>query len=761
MRICGQQFNSETIQRIQSTVEQDPLISRGKLSRQVCEWLDWRSPNGKFCEVGCRKVLLEIDRRGLIQLPKISKASYFQQGTSREPVEVEGVAELNCSLSELGNIEIIPVPNRYSKLSSIWNDLMDRYHYLGRGPLCGAQIRYLVKSEFGWVGGLSFSSASFRLKDRDEWIGWSEAARHENLQYVICNSRFLIIPTVRVPNLASHVLSQSINRLCDDWLERYNYKPVLLETFIDPQRFAGTCYKAANWLCVGETSGRRACQRNEQNGAGKKIYMYSLESDWQSRLCREAVIELGSKPRPENPVDWVEEEFGTVDFYDNRLQERLYIITRDFFSQPGTLIPQACNGSIARAKASYRFFSNKLVNMDMLLKPHIESTAERIKEHRVVLAVQDTTSLNYTAHFNTEGLGPIGTAKDKSVGLILHDTLAFTVDGTPLGLLDVQCWARDPNDKGKKYLRHDLPIEEKESIKWLNSYRAVLVVQKLCPDTTLVSVGDREADIYELFYEATKDKESPEMLVRAERTRNRKVDDEYLWDKMFSEPVSGYQEVYIPGKGSRKARTAKLEIRFSQVTLKPPKGKKLPPIELWAVYAREIEYPPDLKDPLEWMLLTTIKVSTFEDATEKLEWYTRRWGIEVYHRTLKSGCRIEDRRLNNADRIESCLAIDMVIAWRIFLLTMMGRETPEVPCDIFLKEEEWKVLYTYVNKTTELPENPPTLQEAVRMIASLGGFLGRKSDKEPGTTTLWRGLQRLDDMVQFYRVLQGNQRAGP
>jgi len=192
MRICGQQFNSETIQRIQSTVEQDPLISRGKLSRQVCKWLDWRSPNGKLCEVGCRKALLEIDRRGLIQLPKISKASYFQQGTSREPVEVEGVAELNCSLSELGNIEIIPVPNRYSKLSSIWNDLMDRYHYLGRGPLCGAQIRYLVKSEFGWVGGLSFSSASFRLKDRDEWIGWSEAARHENLQYVICNSRFLI-----------------------------------------------------------------------------------------------------------------------------------------------------------------------------------------------------------------------------------------------------------------------------------------------------------------------------------------------------------------------------------------------------------------------------------------------------------------------------------------------------------------------------------------------------------------------------------------
>ena len=455
------------------------------------------------------------------------------------------------------------------------------------------------------------------------------------------------------------------------------------------------------------------------------------------------------------------EEFGTVEFFDHRLKDRLHIIARDFFARPGALVPQACNGSIAKSKAAYRFFDNRRVNMGELLKSHIETTAQRIKDHDIILAVQDTTILNYTAHQKTEGLGPINTKEDKAMGLIMHNTMAFSVDGTPLGLLDAQCWARDLDKQGKSKKRKELSISEKESIKWLKSYRAVPEVQKLCPDTVFISVGDREADIYELFYEAALDHDGPELLVRADKGRKRKVEEEYLWDKMRSRAVSGFCDVFIPRKGSRLERTAKLEIRFSQITLAPPRGKKLPPIELYAVYAHEIDYPSELTEPLEWMLLTTVEVSNFDDAEKRLKWYTRRWGIEVYHRTLKSGCRIEDRRLDNAEDIETCLAIDMVVAWRIFFLNMQGRKTPDLPCDRFLKEDEWKVLYVYVNNTTELPEKPPTLREAVRMIASLGGFLGRKSDKEPGTTTLWRGLQRLDDIMAFYRITKPLQRAGP
>ncbi len=766
MRLCGQRFTPEMIRRIAVTVESEPSISRRSLSRRVCEWLDWRAPNGKLREVSCRKALLELNRHGQVKLPEPARVPGFEGGSS-EHKEPPVVPEVRCSLSELGKVELIPVSSRYSKASGIWNALMEGYHYLGRGPLCGAQIRYLVRSAVkGWVGGLSFSSATWRLKSRDEWIGWSEGARRANLERVVCNSRFLILPTVEVANLASHVLSLNVSRLSEDWLERYGYEPVLCETFVDSQRYAGTCYRAANWVHVGQTAGLREGFSNGKVSTGKKeIYMYPLRRDWKEIVCREPEQPITIRLPIEEATDWAEEEFGSVEMYDERLSVRLCTLARDFFSQPGVLVPQACSGSEAKTKAAYRFFNNKRVDMKTLLKSHVEATARRVREHEVVLAVQDTTTLNYTAHPSTEGLGPINTKKDAGMGLILHDTMAFSEQGTPLGLLDVQCWARDEEDAGKSAKRYELPIEEKESIKWLNSYRAVNEVQRLCPKTMLVSVGDREADIHELFHEAEQTQSGPKLLIRAERSRNRKLEppeQSYLWEKMATEPVAGHSEVSIPRRGSRAARTARLEVRYAQVSLRAPKRTKLPPVKMWAVHALEVDHGPLVKEPLEWMLLTTVGVSSFEQATERLRWYTLRWGIEVYHRTIKSGCRIKDRQLNNADRLESCLAIDLVVAWRIYCLAKQGRETPNIPCDLFLSESEWTVLCAVIRRE-EPPEKPPPLREAVRMVASLGGFLGRKGDGEPGTTTLWRGLQRLEGMVIGYQAAQlfHRQRDGP
>jgi len=196
-----------------------------------------------------------------------------------------------------------------------------------------------------------------------------------------------------------------------------------------------------------------------------------------------------------------------------------------------------------------------------------------------------------------------------------------------------------------------------------------------------------------------------------------------------------------------------VEIRYARVALTPPKEfASEGPIELWAVYVVEVEAPEGIRS-LEWMLLSTVEVGSFEDAQERVEWYSGRWGIEVYHRTLKSGCRIEDRQLGTADRLESCLAVDMVVAWRVYHLTMLGRETPEVPCTVFFKDVEWKALCCYKSKTAKPPEHPPTLSEAIRMVASMGGHLGRKGDGFPGTQTLWRGLQRLDTATEMYVIL--------
>jgi hypothetical protein len=442
---------------------------------------------------------------------------------------------------------------------------------------------------------------------------------------------------------------------------------------------------------------------------------------------------------------------GTVRLYDNRLKQRLYKIAQDFYGQPQAGIPEAC-GCKARTMGAYRLFHNPKVTMDVVLKAHKEATLERIKAERIVLAPQDTTTLNYSTHPMTEGLGPIRNTDDTFMGLLLHDTLAFTEEGTPLGILDAQCWARDPQDRGKRYRRHDLPIEQKESMKWLRSFRKVAELQKLCPDTLMVSIGDRESDLYELFVEAVQDPRGPGLLVRAEKSRNRKVEEQFLWEFMGHQDVAGSLKIHVPRRGSRKARDAWVDLRFAEVELKAPsRSGSVPAVRVWAVYILE-QASDEVDSPIEWMLLTTVEVKTFEDAQKRVEWYSGRWGIEVYHRTLKSGCRIKDRQLGTADRLETCLGIDMVVAWRIYHLTMLGRETPELPCTVFFKDIEWKALCCYVNKTPVTPKKPPSLREAMFMVGAIGGHLGRKSDGFPGTQTLWRGLQRLETATEMYAI---------
>jgi len=648
---------------------------------------------------------------------------------------------------------------------------MEQHHYLGAGPLIGAQVRYLIRSETaGVLGGLSFSAATKRLKCRDKWIGWSDRERGAHLKKVVCNSRLLICPWVRVPNLASRALGLALKRLPEDWHKRYGYEPLLVETFVDSQRFKGTCYQAANWKLIGETAGREEGFPNGKKPAGKKqIYVRPLLKGCKVMLCEKPHEPLVIRGRAADAQDWADEEFGGAQIFEGRLRTRLSTLARDFFNQPGQPIPLACEGSEAKTKAAYRFFNNRRVDMDILLKGHTEASLERAQQQRTVLAVQDTTSVNYTAHPSTDGLGPINTKKDNGTGLILHSTIAFTLEGTPLGILDAQCWARDPEEAGEN--RRGLPIEEKESVKWLKSYRRTAEAQRLSPKTLFVSTGDREADIHELFLEAQNNPSGPKLLIRANRSRQRKARDaegvetddyEYLWDKLLQEPLSGTLEIHIPRQGSRPARDATLEIRFARLMLSPPKNKaRLAPVEVWAVHAQEVGFSKAVKEPVDWMLLTTVPVTSFEEACERVRWYSLRWGIEVFHRVLKSGCRVEDRQLGDAESIKKCLAIDMVVAWRIHLLTKLGRETPNLPCDVVLSEDEWKVLYAVVHQEPP-PKTPPSLRDAIRMVAKLGGFLGRKGDREPGTITIWRGFTRLAAMVEGYLGGQYiHQRDGP
>lgn len=750
MQVCGQQFSTEHLGRIQLIIDEFSTISRRVLSRRVCEILNWRSSNGKFQEGGCRKALVKLHRTGLIRLPEIVTTYSFSK--SLPDIDVP-VPEILCDLSELGDIEIIPIGSHKSNEAKVWKSIMNRYHYLGSGNACGGQIRYLVKStQFGYLGGLCFSSGLLALQKRDEYITWSESARRANIGLVVLNNRFLILPSVHVPNLASHVLSLTLRRLPKDWELRYHCSPVLAETFVDPTRFDGACYKAANWISVGSSAGRR-------DGVKKDIYLYSLVPQWKERLCQTPIVRLGERAPVQSAGNWALQEFGTCRLYDQRLKDRLFTIADSFFNRPLADIPEA-SGSYKACKGSYRFFNNKKVTMDVILTPHVESTIERIKQHSIVLAPQDTTTLNYT-HPDTVGLGPTGTKDDKSVGMLLHDTLAFTPDGTPLGVVDAQCWTRDPDDRGKSERRKETPIEEKESLKWLRSFRKVAEIQKLCPDTMLVSMGDRESDIFELLLEATKDSAGPKLLIRADKYRLRKVHGvaieenekyDYLWEHMEQQPLAGTLKIHIPKREKTPARDVIVAVKYSQVKINPPKDTKHQPLEnYWAVHLCETDAVSG-ENQIDWMLLTTVKVASFEDAKRMSEWYAGRWGIEVYHRTLKSGCRILDRQLGSAEGLQACLGVDMVVAWRIYHLTMLGREVPDHPCTVFFEDVEWKALYCYANKTREAPENPPTLIEAILMVGKIGGHLGRKCDGMPGTECIWRGLQRLDTAVDMYVI---------
>lgn len=757
MQVCGREFDEALIRRIRAEVGDKPILTRRRLSLQVCDWLKWESPNGKPKEVSCRVALLKLERRGLVKLPAPHGWGSSQSANRKLQSSGFKIDRITCSLAELGEIELVRIDSHQTSLSKIWNGLMHSYHYLGAGPLCGAQIRYLIKSNlYGWLGGLAFSAAAWRLKPRDQWIGWDEENHKKNLNQVVCNSRFLIPSQVQVPNLASHVLSLAARRLSRDWNERYSWSPLLLETFVDKERFAGTSYQAANWQKVGETQGRgRQDRQRDSLRRIKDIYVYPLVKEARKSLCSSIPVnQLKLKVQKAPVLDWAEEELGRADLGDRRLEKRLVSLLRDFYARPQANIPEACR-SRAKTKAAYRFLEHPEMTMDKVLAAHYESTLERIKQEKIVLSVQDTTTLNYTAHPATKGLGLIGYRKDGGLGLILHDTLAFNPQGVALGVVNAQCWARDKANFGKHSRRHELPIDQKESQKWLVSFSQTAEAQKCCPETTLVSVGDREADIYELFELALRESKvrGAKLLVRAMHDRLLAEGQGHLWEKLKQQEIAGIQEVRIPRRAKQPSRVARLEVRFAQVNLKPPQSKSgLPVLSVWAVLAKEVDAPEGI-DPVEWLLLTTLEVTTFEQAVEKIKWYTVRWSIEVYHRTLKTGCKIEERQLGTADRIETCLGIDMIVAWRITYLTKLGRDTPDVPCSVYFEEAEWKALAVYITRNPIPPQKVPTLREAIRMVATLGGFIGRKGDGEPGAQSLWIGLAHLEGATAMYKIM--------
>ncbi len=443
-------------------------------------------------------------------------------------------------------------------------------------------------------------------------------------------------------------------------------------------------------------------------------------------------------------------ELEGIDLGDKRLNKRSAHIIEALAADPQASVNAACDGW-NETLAAYRFFDNGSVEPGQILQPHIDATKRRMNEHPVVLILQDTTELDFTAHPPSDA-GCLN--KEDRFGIYDHTHLAVTPERLPLGVVGVEQFDRTAESLGKTAQRTTLPIEEKESFRWLSGYRLASELAGECPETQIVSVADREADIYDIFLEAAQHVTAADFVIRALRDRSTPQRDpdsgEAAYRKVRDEvrvsETRATRTISLPQTPKRAAREAMLEIRAIEVTLKPPHARShLPAITFNVVFVEEVNGPNDGTD-VSWLLMTTLPIDTVEDILRVIDYYAARWTIEVFFRTLKTGCRVEEIQLEKMARVKNCLAFYKIIAWRIMSLTHLNRECPSLPCTAVFDDSEWKSVWRVTTKK-ELPETPPTLCEFIPLLAQLGGYNNRRSESPPGPQVIWTGIRRMTDFA--------------
>jgi hypothetical protein len=704
----------EAIEHIRNLLDTTGDIRLTALADKLCEQFGFFDPLGHKQRAGCLKALRELEKAGLFVLPKRCNIP-----GKRSPIRLDApVPEAQVVPGKVGEIRRLRLVLVNTEASMrIWNELMIQDHPRGAGLLVGRQIRYLVGSDHGWLGGLSFSSAALQLQARDRWIGWDVDTRRANLHYVVNMSRFLIRSVVSCSNLASRLLGMAMRELPGDFEIRYGYRPLLLESFVDTDHFQGTCYRAANWQWIGRTKGRGRQDRLKKNPETvKAIYVYPLEKDFRYRLGLPEgsgldKLDIAAGIDGEN---WAENEFGGAPIGDKRLSCRLVKSAAEKGEQPGRAYSGVVGGDWPKVKGYYRMIDtpdDSAVTMTNILLPHRERTIRRMKAQRTVLCIQDGSDLNYSHLSQCEGLGVIGTNQTgtQSMGLHLHSTLAVTTQGIPLGVLRAECSAPQSKTEDDKRPASAIPIEEKKTFCWIEGIRDCAELKIQMPHTALVNIMDREADFFELFEEHRNNCSGVDLLVRAQY--DRKISGDYrLFDTARQSPVQARLNVQVPRQSARPkkskqkkrskrpARTAEVSLRYTQVEINPPSYcKKKCSVRVWVVHVRE-DNPPVNEAPIEWFLLTTIDIKTAEDAVNCVKWYCLRWRIEDWHRVLKSGCRVEKIAHKTAERLRRAIAINLVIAWRIMLMTLLGRKTPKLPAEVLFSDLEIEVMSSWAKK---------------------------------------------------------------
>jgi hypothetical protein len=764
----------EVIEHIKNILADDRL-NQHQLAKTLCQEYDFHDARDKPQLGSCSKALKDLERQGFLTLPAPRHQTTGGWNPRRLGKAVAEAKDVPVEVTEIKDLRLVRVEDK--KHMRIWNELIIREHPQGHRPLVGRQLRYLIKSEHGWLGALGFASAALQLKDRDRWIGWDQECHREYLDRVVGLSRFLIRNQVHCRNLASRVLSICTRRMPEDFDELYGYRPWLLESFVDRSRYSGTCYRAANWLRIGQTQGRGRQDRNvEYPETVKDIYVYVLNDDFrrQMGLAKDAGLTPLQPATGLDEADWAENEFGSAEIGDKRLSRRLVEVAQIQGKNPAASWLKACRGDRAAAKGYYRMIDNPeedKITMEKILQPHRERTIRRLSGQQFVLFVSDGSDLDFSNLDQCEGLGVVGRNQTSkiSMGLHLHSTLAYTGNGLPLGILHAQCYAPELKTTHKEKDLRQVPAEEKKSFRWIEDLRDCVKVIEDIPNISAVAIMDREADFFALFDE-WRNNPRVDLLIRAQHNRCT-GEDLKLFDMVSQTPVKFQMKIDISRRSARskkgkrraqagrKARRAEVVVRYTPAKICPPNfglNKSKEPVQVGFIYLVE-ENPPQGEDPLEWRLITTCDLDSRETVVQCINWYRLRWRIEDWHRVLKTGCRVEDLSHKTADRLRRAIALKLVIAWRIMLLTLLGREAPHLPATVMFTDIEIEVLKRYAHK--KKLNTPLLIGETVILVGRLGGYLGRGQDPPPGHEVLWKGYSDLQTMCLGFEL--ANIRSSP
>ncbi len=753
MQVGMRQFSAETVTRV---IEESskPSVTRGELARLLCELDHWYDSKGRPAVSSARKALVKLAHKAGFELPQACAGVPQSVKAVSPPAGLDALSGMRVRLSDLGEMSVAVVSDSQQRRS--WDAMMEAWHPLGFKRAPGGQMRYwVISSRYGIIGGVGFAAASWHQKARDEWIGWSSDARAVNLAAVICNHRFLLI--ARVYGLASKVLGEVCERVAVDWEACYGVLPVLAYTHVD-QCYSGMSYEASGWRrCQRLSSGH--AQRRAQPGTKKAVWMKPLSENWQERLCTPAhrpIVRPKSVYLSED-AHWAAREYARSSHPDGRVRERIVQMGQAWVEHQGASIPVLFPRRAER-KGAYRLLSNQQVSMEHILEPHQASVAERCATESVVLAVQDTTSLNYHGLRSSEGLVGIGGRGAGAKGILAHFGVAISEVGRPLGVYALDAGFRKVSSKASEC------DEEggKESERWLAGLTRAHELSEACPNTRVITVCDREADLWSMLRQAVVSGDS--LLVRSNGARKRKVilEDgtaEKLPLHLSKQPVIAHKTIQIEacgGKRKRKARKARLDLRACMVTLGAPVlAEDQTPTQMLAVSVDEIHAPRGEK-PLHWLLLTTEGEASAEQARKVVRWYELRWHIETWFSVLKNGTRIGTRQFDHADDLRKCLVFDAITACYIHDLNYMARNDPQVAAKQVVGDEQVECLYDYlyyrgIHRSRGPPNHNPNIRTFVIDLASIAGFESRKSQPLPGTRKLWQAYALFTPALIYHR----------